>query len=395
MFKILLARQGQTMEQGTLVRWIHQLNQPVGIGEELYEIETEKTIVPIEATRPGRIVRHVAVPGDTVQVGALLAVAADPDEEVTESQIDAMLADSAAASGPRNAAPVPAAVSTADTPTGRKVGVMPKARALAGELGVDLAAVKGSGADGMIVPDDVRRAHAAAERQAVATPEAPHTGKAGGRRVPLSPIARATVIALERAWQVPQFTQGILVDASVLVRGKETNTGKLGYMDFLLQAMVTAALEVPQVLVRLVDREAEYFDTIDLTIATATDQGLMIPVLRDAGAMTMAERAPAWRALVARAREGKLSADQVSGGTLALSNLGTRGVDYGTPLLPLGHAAIVFVGALETRPLVIEDRLEARPSLHVAITYDHRVIDGVLGSRFTGSLRKALLTSAV
>jgi len=388
------------MEQGTLVRWLHQLNEPIDIGEELYEIETEKTIVPIEATRPGRIVRHVAMPGDTVQVGALLAVAADPDEEVTDLQIEAMLREGDAAASGQAGPDTPALVAAAGahTSAGQKVGAMPKARALARELGVDLAVVQGSGPDGMILPEDVRRAHAGQGTvvgHAVATLQALPAAKPEGRRVNLSPIARSAVTALERAWQVPQFTQGILVDASALVHCKQMNTAQFGYMDFLLQAMVSAAKEVPQVLVRLLEREAEYLDTIDLTIATVTDRGLMIPVLRDAGAMTMAERAKAWRAIVAMAREGKLTADQVSGGTLALSNLGTRGVDYGTPLLPLGHAAIVFVGSLETRALVVDGRLEARPSLHVAITYDHRVIDGVLGSQFTGALRNALLAPTV
>jgi len=386
MFRIVLARQGQTMEQGTIVRWLVEPGQAMNVGEELYEIETEKTIVPIEATRPGRIVRFVAQPGDTVAVGALLAVAAEPDEAVSEAQVDALLAESPDPASPHGTAPAatPSRGGTATPARDSKVPVSPKARALAAELGVQLAEVTGSGPNGTILPDDIRRA--ASTMSAASSP-----GAAGVRRTPLSPIARTIVGALERAWQTPQFTQGILVDATALVEARNSQ-GDLGFMDYFLDAIVRAAREVPEVLMRIVDHELEHRESIDITVATATDRGLLVPVLRNAGALDLRQRRDAWRALVDRARTGKLAADESAGGLLALSNLGTRGVDYGTPLLPVGHSLIVFVGGLATRPFVVDERLEARPTLHVAVTYDHRVVDGVLGSRYTGALKSALLS---
>jgi pyruvate dehydrogenase E2 component (dihydrolipoamide acetyltransferase) len=385
MFKIVLARQGQTMEQGTIVRWLVDVGQPMTVGAELYEIETEKTIVPIEATRPGRLVRIVAEPGDTVAVGALLAVAAEPDENPTVEAIDAFLgqAQAAAPGGPAPVAPTTAAAATADKPRDAKVPVSPKARVLAAELGVRLADVTGTGPNGTILPDDVRRAAATTTTAAKPSP-------GNVRRTPLSPIARTIVGSLERAWQTPQFTQGIHVDASALVEARKAN-GEFSLMDYFLDAMVRAAREVPEVLARYVDAELEHRDTIDITVATATERGLLVPVLRDAGALDMRGRRAAWRALVERAREGRLGAEESTGGLLALSNLGTRGVDYGTPLLPVGHALIVFVGSLETRPIVVDEQLVARPTLHVAVTYDHRVADGVLAARYTGALKNALL----
>jgi pyruvate dehydrogenase E2 component (dihydrolipoamide acetyltransferase) len=387
MFRIVLARQGQTMEQGTIVRWLVEPGQAMNVGEELYEIETEKTIVPIEATRPGRIVRFVAQPGDTVAVGALLAVAAEPDEAVSDAQVNALLAASSDPGSPGGTAPAATpSPRGAPTPPTResKIPVSPKARALAAELGVQLAEVTGSGPNGTILPDDIRRA--ASTMSAASSP-----GAAVVRRTPLSPIARTIVGALERAWQTPQFTQGILVDATALVEARKSQ-GDLGFMDYFLDAMVRAAREVPEVLMRIVDHELEHRESIDITVATATDRGLLVPVLRNAGALDLRQRREAWRALVDRARTGKLAADESTGGLLALSNLGTRGVDYGTPLLPVGHSLIVFVGGLATRPFVVDERLEARPTLHVAVTYDHRVVDGVLGSRYTGALKNALLS---
>jgi len=397
MFKIQLARQGQTMEQATIVRWVKQEGDDLAIGEELYEIESEKAIVSIEATRPGRLVRIVAAPGEIVPVGAVLAIAADHGESITAAEVDAMLgADGGAANNARSplAPPAPIASDTPRPASTAKLPVMPKARALARELGVDLAKVRGTGANGMILPEDVRSA--ASERSRVAAAPfaagaAAATGARVSRKMPLSPIGRTMVVSLERAWQVPQFTQGILIDASALVRGKEAAGDRLSYMDFFLDAIVRAARAVPDVLARLVDRDVLFFDAIDVSIATATEHGLLLPVLRDSGALSVAQRAPAWRALIDGARSGRLVPEQMSGGMIALSNLGTRGVDYGTPLLPLGHSAIVFVGGLANRPLVVGDQLEARPSLSVSVTYDHRVVDGVLGSRFTSALREALL----
>lgn len=386
MFKIVLARQGQTMEQGTIVRWMLALDEPMTVGTELYEIETEKTIVPIEATRQGRILRFVAQPGDTVEVGALLAIAAEPGEVVTDAQVDALLAqpqDSAPIATVETLASSAASAAVQRAPRETKVPISPRSRALAAELGVDLSDVAGSGPHGTIVPDDIRRA-------AEATPTQPAAISGGTRNMPLAPIARAMIASLEKAWQTPQFTQGILVDASALVTARGSGDD-LGYMDFFLDAMVRAAREVPEVLARIVGANLELRDSIDITVATATERGLLVPVLRNAGALDRPRRRDAWRALVGRAREAKLGADEGTGGILALSNLGTRGVDYGTPLLPVGHSLIVFVGSLETRPIVINERLEARPSIHVAITYDHRIVDGVLGSRYTSALKSALL----
>ena len=386
MGRITMPQAGQTMEQGTIVRWMLELNSPMTVGAELYEIETEKTIVPIEATRQGRIVRFVAQPGDTVAVGALLAIAAEPDEAVTEVQVDALLAQ------PQDSVPIDPVETSGSLASGAavqralretKVPVSPRARTLATELGVRLFDVAGSGPHGTIVPDDIRRA-------AKATPTLPAEHSSGARSTPLMPITRTMIASLEKAWQTPQFTQGILVDATALVAARQS-ADDLSYMDFFLDAMVRAARAVPEVLARIVGANLELRDSIDITVATATDHGLLVPVLRDAGALDLLHRRDVWRALVARARDRKLGADEATGGILALSNLGTRGVDYGTPLLPVGHSLIVFVGSLEPRPIVIDQRLEARPSLHVAITYDHRVVDGVLGSRYTSALKSALL----
>jgi pyruvate dehydrogenase E2 component (dihydrolipoamide acetyltransferase) len=392
MFTLQLARQGQTMEQGTIIQWKKRPGDDMNIGEELYEIETEKAIVPIEVTRPGRLLKLLVSEGDTVAVGTVLAFAADPGEQVSPSQLEAAIHGGVVDEEPARASVPP--IEAAPKARGKRPAV-PKARSLARELGIDLADVEGSGDQGVILPEDVRRA-ARGHARGAAPPDTVFTGHNPdpipkiSRRVPLSPIARAGIAALERAWHTPQFTQGVLVDASGLLRAKSNNEN-FSYMDYFLDAIVRAAHAVPEVLARVADAEILYYDSIDISIATATDRGLLIPVLRNAGALSLAQRAPAWREVVEGARTGRLAPHQMTGGLVALSNLGTRGVDYGTPLLPVGHSAIVFVGALAPRPIVAAEKLEVRPSLHVAITYDHRVVDGVLGSRFTSAITEALI----
>ena len=378
------------MENGTLVRWCKQEGDFFDIGEELYEIETEKAVVPIHATRQGRVVRTLATAGDTIAVGALLAIAAERGEEASPDQIDSLLKG-----GARNDSAVEAPAASPTPPAGASnapaaIAAVPKARALAKELGVDLSLVQGSGVGGAIMPDDVRRAADAARQRADAAAGDPRIT----RRAPLSPIGRSIVAALEKAAGIPQFTQGILVDATELVRQKAA-ANTFTYMDYFLDALVRAGREVPDVFARVSEREMQYFGCIDISIAAATEHGLLLAVLKDAGSMTASERSRAWRALVERARLGRLSPLETTGGMVALSNLGARGVDYGTPLLPAGHSAIAFFGSIEKRAVVIGDALEARPTVHVSITYDHRVVDGVQGARFTTAVRRALESPAL
>lgn len=384
MYKIQLARLGQTMEQGTIVRWLKQEGEPVQLGEELYEIETEKAIVPVQATRDGVLVKVIEAEGSTVPVGALLAIAAEPGEEVSPEQVEALTSSAAQASDAEDSSTSVAdrsgASASSTRTTGGRVAAAPKARVLARELGVDLAEVSGTGPGGMIVPEDVRRA----------ADSAPNAGaSAGASDVETSPIVRAMMRAVEKSWQIPQFTQIKLIDASNLLMRREAASG-VSLMDLFLDALVSAARQTPQVLASVHEGELRRAAGIDLTIATATDSGLLMPVLRDAGSMTLQSRSERWRALVEKARKGALSPDESSGGVLAISNLGMRGVDTGTPLLPAGHALIAFFGALEQRPLVIDGQVQARPSVYLSITYDHRFIDGALAARFTSAMSEEL-----
>jgi pyruvate dehydrogenase E2 component (dihydrolipoamide acetyltransferase) len=324
MFRIQLARLGQTMEQGTLVRWLKREGDTFRIGEDIYEIETEKALVTVQATQLGCLAKIVAAAGSVLPVGALLAVAAEEGELPNDEDIARLIVS------PANGKSIEAALPDAGqggsssariaTATAGKFIAVPKARALARELGVDLGTVVGTGEDGTILPEDVGRA--VSGPAVLATAEL--SAAAQVSRVPLNAVARSMISAVERGWQTPQFTQTALVDASQLVHRKQAAGPGISYTDLFLDALLSAAKAVPEAVCSLHGDEVWRHTEINVTIAVATDHGLYAPVLRDAGQLTAGERAAGWRSLVQRARHGKLSPKDVSNGIIALSNLGVR-----------------------------------------------------------------------
>jgi pyruvate dehydrogenase E2 component (dihydrolipoamide acetyltransferase) len=381
---IQLARLGQTMEEGRLVQWLRRENEPFATGDELFEVETDKAIIPVEAKRPGAIARCLIEPGQTAQVGTVLAIVADPGETLTAQQIDAAIVSpgqTAAVGQIESASGAPASERASAEPAGR-LSAVPKARHIAAELGVRLETVTGSGPGGVITADDVRRAAASGRPDEVVL-----------RKVRLTGVARAMADGVQRGWSVPQFTQIVLLDATELVRRKEADAG-LTYMDLLLEGVIAAAMATPDVLSSYADGERSFYRHVEVAIATATESGLLLPVLRKAETLTVADRAAAWRKLVERARRSELTPDDMTGATIALSNLGTRGVEFGTPLLPQGLSTVVFFGELAPRALVTKAGVEARQTIYASITYDHRIIDGLSAARFTAALKSALETGS-
>lgn len=385
MYRICLPRLGQTMEQGTVVRWLKAEGQPLVVGDELYEIETEKTILPVQCTRQGTLLRVVAGVGEIVAVGGLLAIAGEPGEAAAPDLVSKFALQAADSEKASDSAPTVNSEASAAAPGGARTAIMLKARLLAIELGVDISAVAGSGPDGAITTQDVRAASEARSAPAQrASPDAASRSSA----------TRAVNAALEKSAAIPQFTQITLVDAVGLEQRKTDSGGRLSYMDFLLDALLGAAALVPCVLRAVRDGSIEFHGKLNVTIATVTEFGLRVPVLHDAASLTIDRRAEAWRALVQRARDNTLQLDEVSGGTIALSNLGQRGVDTGSPLLPYGHALIAFAGSVKPRPMVVDGQVVARPTLYLSVTYDHRIVDGVDAARFTSAMVDALQNSA-
>ncbi len=380
-----LPRLGQTMERGTILRWLKQVGEPYQIGEPLYELEYEKATVEVEAKLPGMLARVVAAEGENLPIGALLALVADPGESLSAAEVEAALAAERSAQATTASEPPPAAPAAAPPAPPGRIRVMPRARALAQQLGVDLAAVQGTGAEGVITVEDVQRAAAAGPRVR--------------ERRPLRGIPQAMAETMTRSWQqIPQFVQMVLVDASALAARrraqgpavKEQFGVDLSYTDLILQAVAQAACEVPEVNASFAGDSLVLYEDVNLAVAVATDAGLVVPVIHRAQALSLGNLAQQLREVGARARAGTLRREDVEGGTITVSNLGPGGPETGTPLIMPPQAAIVFVGAIVERAVVVDGAVVARPTFYLSNAFDHRVLDGATAAHFTGALKRLL-----
>jgi pyruvate dehydrogenase E2 component (dihydrolipoamide acetyltransferase) len=376
MHTLMLPRLGQTMEAGTIITWFVQEGQAYEVGDPLYEVETEKSEVEVEAKLPGTIAKLAVPEGEQVPVGALLAVVADPGEQLSDEQVQAALQTPA---GQEEVEPADRGQVAAGAARRGPARAMPRAKRLAAELGVDLATVVGTGPDGTITEADVRQAG----KQGVAIRE----------RRPLRGIAKAQAEQMTRSWQIPQFSQDVEVDVGKLRqhRARLRDEGvQATVTDLVIDAVVGAVAKVPEVNSTFAGEEIVVYEPVNVSVAVATDAGLVVPVLHDCQAKSLEERAAGLAAIAERARAGALTPEDSTGGTITVSNLGMAGVESGVPLLNAPQACIVFTGATVDKPVVRDGQVTIRPMMHVVIAYDHRVLDGLTASRFTAAVREAL-----
>lgn len=408
---IRLPRLGQTMESGVITLWHYLEGDTVDSGQPLYEVETEKSATDVEVRQSGVLVRIVAPVGAEVPVGAVLAVVAEAGEAPAASAVDDLLTAagsegapeepgegegsfrdeqeepvhlpgrSAEATGYDGAEP---AIASKD----RRPRAVPKARVMAKELGVDLSIVHGSGVDGVVRVSDVHSSFTGSG------PTSPTRDASGVERSPLEGVARAMAAAVTRSWrEIPQFVQMVSIDATALVarqkRFKFEGAG-VTYTDLLIAATAAAVLEVPEVNVSFRHEEVLRYREVHVSIAVASDRGLVVPVVRAAHCLTVEEIARVTKELAQKARDGKLTRADTSDGTITVSNLGAFGIDTGTPMVNHPQAAIVFVGSLSDQVVVRDGNVVIRPILNVSVAFDHRVIDGMTGARFTSALKRRL-----
>lgn len=381
MHALQLPRLGQTMESGVVSKWLKAAGDSYDVGELLYEVETEKVTIEIEAKRPGTLVRLVAEPGDEVPVGGVLAVVGEPGETPTGGQVDEFI-ESMGSSSPTESSdvvedsqPTPGR-SEVDSPRGSRSAASPRARVLAKQMGIDLADVTASAADGVISEQDVQAAGLGSVT----------------RRRDLTPTQRAMAATVTRGWsQIPQFSQTIEVDAASLKhRGSDGQSADRSVTNRFVDAILAGVVAVPEANARFNGDHIVIRKDVNVSVAVATERGLVVPVLKSAQRMSPHERTEALVSLITRAREDELAIEDVQGGTIALSNLGTNGIMSGVPLVIPDQIAIVFVGNISERPAVVKGEVQVRPMVHVTAAFDHRVLDGIRGAEFMTALKTNL-----
>ncbi|WP_445657679.1 pyruvate dehydrogenase complex dihydrolipoamide acetyltransferase [Achromobacter sp. NCFB-sbj8-Ac1-l] len=415
---------------GTLHQWLKQEGDSVAVGDALAEIETEKAIVEINAEQAGVLGRIVvpagaaSVPINTV-IGVLLAPgegAADIERALAQSgaaggadtPVQAAQAGApTGASGSSAAAPAAAtatassaAASTGAAPagtavapnappgatSGARVFASPLARRLAAQWHVDLLTVQGTGPHGRIVRRDVE----AARDHATAAPAQPASGRAPARRVPHTGMRRAIARRLTESKQhVPHFylTLDCRMDALLALRAQANHGGtvKLSVNDFIVRAAALALREVPEVNVSWHDDAIEFHAGADVSVAVATDGGLVTPIVRDADVKPLSAIAMEIVELAGRAKINRLKPEEFTGGSLTVSNLGMYGIKQFAAIINPPQAAILAVGAAERRPLVAENGdLVAATVMTVTLSADHRAVDGAVGARWLAAFKSLI-----
>jgi pyruvate dehydrogenase E2 component (dihydrolipoamide acetyltransferase) len=390
--EVKLPRLGQGMESGTIVKWLKGEGEAVEKGDPLYELDTDKVTQEVEAEASGVLIK-IAVPEGEVEVGRTIAFIGETGEEVRDESAgaDSSNGDRALQKRPEPMAQTPVEPGAARLePGAARVKASPLARRIARERGVDLTGVNGTGPDGRIVAEDVERFAAA---PAPAPAAAPAPGEVETR--PLTNVRRTIARRLTEAWTVPVFQLVVSADMTraneIVARRRELDPDvRVTVTDLLTKVCAAALMRHRDVNVQYADDGLRVFPSANVGIAVAAPQGLVVPVVKGAERLTLAEIAALRSDLVGRAREGKLRAEDLDAGTFTISNLGMFGVNQFVAVLNPPQAAILAVGATEERPVVEDGELVVLPMMTMTLTVDHRAVDGAPAAEFLGIVKQLL-----
>ena len=403
--EIVMPKLGLTMESGVISAWLVEEGQEVQKGQALLEIATDKVTMEVEAQADGILRKIMVSAGQEVPVSTTIGVIAAADEDIG-SFVAAAPSDPApsppasapaAAPPPTPAPPTPtpqAPTLAADSAGRRPHKTSPKARKIAAEHGLDLVGVNGSGPGGRIVSADVL---ALVEQARSAPAIAPAPAPVAEGRIELS---RAEQVAAERLTasyqQIPHIHLSMDVSAVWLQQfrtGYQLEGKKISFNDLIVKATARTLSEFPRVNSLEDGGHFRYASQINVGVAVAVEQGLVVPVIRDAAEKTIEEIALEGTRLIDAARHGQLRPDDMMGGTFTISNLGMFGISRFTAIINPPQVAILAVGAIENRVVASGvDSFAVRPQLTLTLAADHRVVDGALGARFLARLKEVLET---
>lgn len=403
---------GESVTEATVAKWMKQAGEGVAVDEPLLELETDKVTLEVNAQVAGTLAEIIVTEGATVEVGAILgmiaegAVAAAPATKAPAAAAPAPMAVPAPAA-PVQAAPTPAApAAAAETPNVAHV-LSPAVRRLVEEHNLNAAKITASGKDGRLLKADVLAAIAAGTAKAgAAAPSAPAPADLPPRaddpreeRVRMSRLRQVIAKRLKDA----QNTAAMLttfneVDmTAVMALRNEYKTAfekkhgvRLGFMSFFAKAAIMALQELPAVNAEIYGDEVIYKNYYDIGVAVGTPQGLVVPIVRDADKLSFAGIEQTIGELGMRARDGKLTMADMTGGTFTISNGGVYGSLMSTPILNPPQSAILGMHKTQMRPMAIGDKVEIRPMMYLALSYDHRIIDGREAVTFLVRVKEAI-----
>ena len=431
--QVVLPALGESVTEGTVTRWLKKVGDTVAIDEPLVEVSTDKVDTEIPSPVAGVIEQILVQEDETVQVGAVLVVigsgsgASAPTEAPSAAPIAAPVAEVAApVVAPSAPAPVAAPVATpaaapvaapqSSSSTSVDAGyVTPLVRKLASEIGIDLSKIAGTGVGGRIRKDDVLAATSAPVaapvtipapvQQVAAAPFVP--GAASPLRGTTEPMSRLRKVLAERAVasmvSTAQLTTVVEVDVTKIAALRSrvqpqfvaATGGKLNFMPFFVLAAAEALRVHPKLNATIDGENIVYHGTENISFAVDTEKGLLTPVIRDASTLNIAQVAKQIADLAARTRASQLKPDELGGGTFTLTNTGSRGALFDTPVVFLPQVAILGTGIVTKRPVVVtdsngQDSISIRSMVYLALSYDHRLVDGADASRFLVDIKSRL-----
>jgi pyruvate dehydrogenase E2 component (dihydrolipoamide acetyltransferase) len=409
---VLMPRLSDTMTEGIVTQWLKHEGDTVHRGEVLAEIETDKATMELEAYASGVLSRIIAAPGTTVPIGQPIAVIGDesPTPAPDARPGTAATREPQPVAPTRDTPPVATPTTTDQAPAHTSVRApvpsSPLARARAREHGMNLAAITGTGPGGRIVRADVEAAiatqgeHDIPPASAVAPPvTGPSVAAAApdDERIPLSTIRRITAQRLTESAAAPHFYLTSILDAQALLalraelNGQLAGTGtRISVTDLLIRACALALRTHPEVNSSWGGDHLLRHGQINVGLAVALEDGLIVPVIRDADRKSVSQIAAEAHALTERARAGRLTPDEFSGGTFTISNLGMYGIDHFTAVINPPEAAILAVGAAAQEPVVRDGQLVATTTMKLTLSIDHRVLDGATAAAFLRDLVQLL-----
>ncbi|MFN3233183.1 MAG: 2-oxoglutarate dehydrogenase complex dihydrolipoyllysine-residue succinyltransferase [Alphaproteobacteria bacterium] len=389
--EIIVPELGESVTEATVGQWFKKPGEAVAQDEPLVELETDKVAVEVNAPAAGTLSEIVVAEGETVEVGALLAHfgegdgGSDPEPAKSEPKKEAAKKEAPAA---KTSEPAPEEEPPAPTKTEEPVGLAPAAARLAEERGVDVSQVTGTGRGGRVTKADVLKhleSPAAPAETRSSREKAPREEGPREERVKMSRLRRTIATRLKEA----QDTAAMLttfneVDMTELMAVRkqyrdlfEQKHGvRLGFMSFFAKACVTALKEIPNVNAEIDGDDIIYKDHYDIGVAVSAPQGLVVPVIRDCDAMSLAEIEKALGDVAGKARDGKLALKDLQGGTFTISNGGVFGSLMSTPILNPPQSGILGMHKIQERPIAIDGEVVVRPMMYLALSYDHRIVDG-------------------
>jgi pyruvate dehydrogenase E2 component (dihydrolipoamide acetyltransferase) len=381
--EVKLPRLGQGMESGSIVKWLKSEGDQVAKGEPLFEIDTDKVTQEVESDFAGVLLKIALQSGDA-PVGQTIAWIGEQGEEIKDAPKakDEAPKDDRVSKGDK----APKDEKVSDTTGGGRIKASPLARRIARERGVDLSAVRGTGPDGRIIAEDVERGESTTR-----APAAVPTGEV--ESVPLTNIRKTIARRLTAAWEAPVFQLTVSADMTraneLIARARESSPDvRVTVTDLLAKLCAVALMRHRDVNVQFADDELLKFPTANVGIAVAAPQGLIVPVLRSVERQSLAELATARGELVGRARENKLTTQDLEGGTFTISNLGMYGIEQFIAVLNPPQAAILAVGATADTPVARGGAVEVRPVMTMTLTVDHRAVDGAAGADFLRTVKQ-------